>query len=317
MSSRRSLASTAITPAANASCAERSNSAVVNPMILARGSVEKRSQIAVTAVKRGNSKSITVTSATSHAGTGSLRIRSFRSSLPYDYITPRGRILMCRNGDISLEAEPKGKLHRARAADLEEWTQLAHHIGRIEAVSKRFGRGAKTRTGRESQPPGSIWIAGISEVGMIEDVERFRAELQAQALGQPEFPMEREVDLPRAETTQNVAAKVAVEPVWWNRKRSAIEALAARKAGPVEIQRLTWHDVRPASIIIGAVARIREDKIGRQRRSREKDTVCRPVAEEQARDPSVGGRQRGDYRSIQAVPNIEVRRTPRPGVERE
>jgi hypothetical protein len=80
-------------------------------------------------------------------------------------------------------AEAKRKLHRARATDLEEWTQLAKHIVRAESVSKRFGGRAKARTGRESQPPRSIWIAGISEVGMIEDVERFRAKLQAQALG--------------------------------------------------------------------------------------------------------------------------------------
>ena len=97
---------------------------------------------------------------------------------------------MCRNGDISLEAEAKGKLHRARAADLEERTQLAQDVARAESVSKRFGGGAKAGTGRESQPPRSIRIAGISEVGMIEDVERFRAKLQPQALGQPELTME-------------------------------------------------------------------------------------------------------------------------------
>ena len=89
---------------------------------------------------------------------------------------------MCRNGDISLEAEAKGKLHRARAADLEEGTQLAQNVARAESVRKRFVGGAKARTGRESQPPGIIPIAGISEVGMIEDVERFRAKLQAHAL---------------------------------------------------------------------------------------------------------------------------------------
>jgi hypothetical protein len=41
ISSRRSLATTAITPAANAFCAEPSNSEVVSPIILAVGSVEK------------------------------------------------------------------------------------------------------------------------------------------------------------------------------------------------------------------------------------------------------------------------------------
>jgi len=71
-----------------------------------------------------------------------------------------------------LEAEAKGKLHRARAADLEDRTHLARDVARAESVSKRFVGGAKAQTGRESQPPGSSPIAGISEVGMIEDVER-------------------------------------------------------------------------------------------------------------------------------------------------
>jgi hypothetical protein len=61
---------------------------------------------------------------------------------------------MCRHGDISLEAEAKGKLHRARAADLEDGTHLAQDVARAESVSKRFVGGAKARTGRESQPPG-------------------------------------------------------------------------------------------------------------------------------------------------------------------
>ena len=108
---------------------------------------------------------------------------------------------MCRNGDTSLEAEAKGKLHRARAADLEGGTQLAQHVAAAESVSKRFVGGAKSRTGRESQPRRGIPIAGIREVGMIEYVERFRAKLQAQALRHPELTMERKVDLPRAETT--------------------------------------------------------------------------------------------------------------------
>src|ERR1700730_15591111 len=109
--------------------------------------------------------------------------------------------------------------------------------------------------------------------------------------------MEREIDLPCAETTQNVAAKVAVEPVGWNRERGAIEAPAAWKTGSIEIQGLTWDDVRPVAII--------DEKIGRQRRSREKDTICHPVAEKQACDPSAQRRQCGNYGSIQGVPHIE------------
>ena len=87
---------------------------------------------------------------------------------------------MCRNRDISLEAEPKCKLHRARAADLENGAHLAQNVARTESVSKSLGSRAKARTGRvESQLPGILRIAGISEVGMIEDVERVRAELEA------------------------------------------------------------------------------------------------------------------------------------------
>ncbi len=78
----------------------------------------------------------------------------------------------------SLEAETKGKLDRAETADLEEWTQLAHGITRTEPAGEHLGRRAKARTGRQCQPPKSIRIAGIGEVRMIEEVERFRAKLQ-------------------------------------------------------------------------------------------------------------------------------------------
>ena len=105
----------------------------------------------------------------------------------------------------------------------------------------------KARTGRQRQPPKSIRIPGIGEVRMIEEVERFRAKLHAQAFGKPEFTMKGKIDLPRPKTTQNVAPKIAVKTAGWNRKRGAIQALAARKAGSIEIQRLTWHDVRPES----------------------------------------------------------------------
>ena len=73
---------------------------------------------------------------------------------------------------------------------------------RTEPGGKHLGGGAirtlealssKGRTGRESQPPGIDRIAGIRKVGMIENIESCRAELQVQALGQPELTMEREV----------------------------------------------------------------------------------------------------------------------------
>ena len=85
--------------------------------------------------------------------------------------------------------------------------------------------------------------------------------------------MEREVDLPRAETADNVAAKIAVAAGGWNRKRGAIEGFAAWKTWFIEIQGLAGHNVRPVTMTIG-------DEIGRQRGSGEKDAVCGPVAEE-------------------------------------
>jgi hypothetical protein len=110
-------------------------------------------------------------------------MRSFESPRPCDYMTLRGRLLFCRNGGISLEAEAKRKLDRAWSTDLKEWTQLTHHVARTEPRSERLGGGAKARTGSQRQPTGSGGTAGIGEVEMIEDVERFRAELQAKALG--------------------------------------------------------------------------------------------------------------------------------------
>src|SRR5258708_20513195 len=101
-----------------------------------------------------------------------------------------------------------------------------------EPGGEHLCRRAKARTGRQCQPPRSVGIARIGEVWMIKDVERFRAELQARALGEPEFAIERKADLPRAESAQNVTAKAAVEPVGENRDSVALEPLPPALSQP-------------------------------------------------------------------------------------
>ena len=82
-----------------------------------------------------------------------------------------------------LVQEAQSELHYAWAADLEERTQLADHIAGTEAGGKHLGGGAEARAWNQSKLPGNIRITRIGEVRMIEDVERFRAELQVQAPG--------------------------------------------------------------------------------------------------------------------------------------
>ena len=115
---------------------------------------------------------------------------------------------------------------------------------------------------------------------MIQNIENFGAELQADAFAQWKFTMQGKVDLPRCESAHNVAAKIALGP---GRRSECcdIETLAAGIFGPIEIQRFARHHVRTN------VKAAPDIQIRRKRGPCEKDAVRRPVAKQHGRDAVV------------------------------
>ena len=143
---------------------------------------------------------------------------------------------------------------------------------------------------------------------MVQEIERFGAELQADAFPQREFTMKRKGDLPRTESAQNIAPKIALDfgsgqGSGWSSERGEIETLATGILGSIEIQRLSRHQVRTN-------VRTPDIQIRRKRGPCEKDTVSRPVAKQDCRDAIVRRGEGRDDGPVQALTNVEVRRAP-------
>src|SRR5258708_5614418 len=100
----------------------------------------------------------------------------------------------------SLEHQPQGKLHLARAAEVACGKARGSDLVKI---SKRCCSGS--RSGRNIRQD-EAWIA---EVWMVEEVERLCAELQLEALGDLSILGDRKVRIHEAGTRDGVAAKVA------------------------------------------------------------------------------------------------------------
>src|SRR5580698_11097772 len=115
--------------------------------------------------------------------------------------------------------------------------------------------------------------------------------------------MQREVYLPGSESPQHVAAKVSLHPVGRIGERGGVVAFASWILRTIKIQGHAGNQVGPAKI-----RSVCED-VRRQRGAGEKDAVRRPVPNKNRRNPAVGGRQRSDQRPVEAVPDVEVRRS--------
>ena len=102
----------------------------------------------------------------------------------------------------SSELELEGELDGAGAADLVEGVEAAVGAARAETAGQCLGRLAEERAGQA--------VAGVPEVGVIEDIEELGTEAQAQLLRQRKAPLKGHIRLRGSESTQDVAAEIAL-----------------------------------------------------------------------------------------------------------
>jgi len=65
--------------------------------------------------------------------------------------------------------------------------------------------------------------AGQRKVGVVEDVEEFRSQLQIQSLGDGSILRDREIQVPEMRAINGISAEVSESPIWRLRKRIAIQ----------------------------------------------------------------------------------------------
>jgi len=103
------------------------------------------------------------------------------------------------------ELELEGELDGAGAADLVEGVEATIWAAGAEAARQRLRRVAEEGAGQI--------VIGIAEVGMVKDVEKFRAETKPHLLGEVKLPLQRDIGLCSSETAQHVAAEVPLLPL--------------------------------------------------------------------------------------------------------
>jgi len=128
-------------------------------------------------------------------------------------------LVQVRLGRSKLKLE--GELDRARAANLIERIESAVGATCTKTVRQSLRRAAEQWTGQK--------IYRAAEVWMIEDVEKLSVETKAQPFSKLKLPLHSDVRLPRAETSQHIAPKVALSPCKRGSKRGSIENLPTRK----------------------------------------------------------------------------------------
>src|SRR5207253_2172056 len=107
---------------------------------------------------------------------------------------------------FSLKQQLQGELNRARAAHLEDGSESA---GSGDTSAQSFSQHLRGLSKRGAQPDAGVVepgvaqqeiAVGVREIGMVENVKEFRAELQAHGLAQMEFAPDGKVPLPGAES---------------------------------------------------------------------------------------------------------------------
>ena len=101
------------------------------------------------------------------------------------------------------EHQLQRQLRRARAADLVQRIEAAGLAAGAERGSEHLGRLAEQRRGHV--------VDRGAEVGVVEDVEEVGARLQRKALVKFELAAQRQIDLGRAESVEDIAAEIALD----------------------------------------------------------------------------------------------------------
>ena len=99
----------------------------------------------------------------------------------------------------------EGELDGAGASDLVERIETAVRPAGAKAARERLCGLAEEGTCKCADR--------IAEVGMIEEVEEFRAETKPDLLGEVKLPLQAEIYLGSPETAQHVASEITLLPL--------------------------------------------------------------------------------------------------------
>jgi hypothetical protein len=100
------------------------------------------------------------------------------------------------------ELELEGELDGAGATDLVEGVETTIGVAGAQEARQHLRRMVKEGAGQA--------VVGVPEVGVIEDIEELGTEAQAQLLRQRKAPLKGHIRLRGSESTQDVAAEIAL-----------------------------------------------------------------------------------------------------------
>src|SRR5579884_1443711 len=123
-----------------------------------------------------------------------LRLIRWHSRTPRVHAIPERR--------ISSEDESKPKLHHARAAHLETWSESAVRRAGTEHQIQERRRLPEQRARQETD-----WIGVVC---LIEQIEGLKSCLQRRIVRQVEPPSQREVELRMAPTADRIASEISL-----------------------------------------------------------------------------------------------------------
>ena len=122
---------------------------------------------------------------------------------------------------LALEYQLQRQLCRARAADLVQRIEAAGLAAGAERCSEHLGGLAEERRAHI--------VGRRAEIGVVEDVEEIGARLEGEALIELELPAQRQIDLGRAESVEDVAAESSLNGARGDAERGFVDALAGRR----------------------------------------------------------------------------------------
>jgi len=188
------------------------------------------------------------------------------------------------------------------------------HIDSPTGVGDRAeAAGARDRDPRRIQRIAGQRSVRVAKVGMVQDIESLKPQLQILLLSKTEILERREIDIEDSRPGDNVAAKVAIAANGLHGEGLQIEPLASR--GVTQ----GWADagrVRPVIAVAGIGLILAGDNSQRKAGGHRPNRPDLPTADQDAGQAMIGepvafaGRQRIEHRSNETAPRVKNRQAP-------
>lgn len=163
------------------------------------------------------------------------------------------------------------QLDRARSANLVERVETTVRAAGDNGVRQGLRRAAEQGTGQDT--------GGRAEVGVVQKVEELRPETEVCLLREVKLTLQSDVGLEGVETSQNVAAEIALPSGGHCRESGVPENLAAGISGAVELKRDSWVYVRPGRESDSRGQGKGSHNVQGRRRSAQNEPIERPASQ--------------------------------------